>query len=67
MPSFFIRRLRVERFTSSRAAAPWGTKLYEGHYHDLLNDEGRDLLMADIVGWLETRLPAPAHGEAAQA
>lgn len=33
-------------------------KLYEGHYHDLLNDEGRDLVMADILGWLEAHTPA---------
>jgi alpha-beta hydrolase superfamily lysophospholipase len=35
-------------------------KLYEGHYHDMLNDVGKEIVMADIVGWLEKRLPATA-------
>jgi acylglycerol lipase len=33
-------------------------KLYEGHVHDLLNDLGKDVVMADIKGWIEARLPA---------
>src|SRR5690349_357843 len=32
-------------------------KLYEGHYHDLLNDVGKELVLADIRAWLEARLP----------
>lgn len=32
-------------------------KLYEGHYHDLLNDLGKDTVIADILSWLEARLP----------
>ena len=32
-------------------------KLYEGHYHDLLNDVGREQVIDDIVGWIEQRLP----------
>lgn len=32
-------------------------KLYEGHYHDLLNDLGKEEVMADIKGWIEARLP----------
>jgi alpha-beta hydrolase superfamily lysophospholipase len=32
-------------------------KLYEGHYHDLLNDLGKEEVMADITGWINTRLP----------
>jgi alpha-beta hydrolase superfamily lysophospholipase len=32
-------------------------KLYEGHYHDLLNDIGKEQVMADIQGWLKARLP----------
>jgi acylglycerol lipase len=31
-------------------------KLYEGHFHDLLNDIGKEGVMAEIVGWLEKRL-----------
>src|SRR5262245_14107088 len=33
-------------------------KLYEGHYHDLLNDLGKEEVMADITAWLEKHLPA---------
>ena len=35
-------------------------KLYKGHYHDLLNDIGKEEVMADITGWIEKRLPARA-------
>ncbi|HVY84814.1 MAG TPA: lysophospholipase [Caulobacterales bacterium] len=31
-------------------------KLYEGHYHDLLNDVGKEQVMADIIQWIEARL-----------
>jgi len=32
-------------------------KLYEGHYHDLLNDIGKEQVMADIQRWLSERIP----------
>ena len=32
-------------------------KLYEGHYHDLLNDIGKEGVMADITDWIEARVP----------
>jgi acylglycerol lipase len=32
-------------------------KLYEGHYHDLLNDVGKEGVLAEIRGWIEQRLP----------
>jgi alpha-beta hydrolase superfamily lysophospholipase len=31
-------------------------KLYEGHFHDLLNDVGKDAVLADIRAWIEARL-----------
>jgi len=31
-------------------------KLYEGYYHDLLNDAGKETVMADILGWIAARL-----------
>lgn len=31
-------------------------KLYEGHYHDLLNDLGKEQVIEDITAWLEARL-----------
>ena len=33
-------------------------KLYEGHFHDLLNDLGKDEVMTDILQWIDARLPA---------
>ena len=33
-------------------------KLYDGHYHDLLNDLGKEEVMADVIDWIEARLPA---------
>ena len=33
-------------------------KLYEGHFHDLLSDIGKEKVMADIMGWIGARLPA---------
>jgi acylglycerol lipase len=32
-------------------------KLYEGHYHDLLNDLGKEAVMADIQQWIAKRIP----------
>ena len=31
-------------------------KLYEGHFHDLLNDVDKEVVMADIKGWIDARL-----------
>lgn len=33
-------------------------KLYEGHYHDLLNDLDKEVVMGDIQGWINTHIPA---------
>ena len=30
-------------------------KLYDGHVHDLLNDLGRETVMADVVNWIGVR------------
>jgi acylglycerol lipase len=32
-------------------------KLYEGHYHDLLNDVDKEVVMADINNWIAARVP----------
>lgn len=32
-------------------------KLYEGHVHDLLNDLGKETVIADIQDWIAARLP----------
>jgi acylglycerol lipase len=31
-------------------------KLYDGHFHDLLNDTGKEMVMADIKSWIATHL-----------
>lgn len=33
-------------------------KLYEGHFHDLLNDLGKEGVLADIRAWIDRHLPA---------
>jgi alpha-beta hydrolase superfamily lysophospholipase len=33
-------------------------KLYEGHFHDLLNDIGKQQVLADIMAWIRARLSA---------
>lgn len=33
-------------------------KLYEGHYHDMLNDIGKEGVMADIKAWLDKHVTA---------
>ena len=33
-------------------------KIYEGHFHDLLNDTDKEVVMADIQSWIDERIPA---------
>ena len=33
-------------------------KLYEGHFHDLLNDVDKELVITDIKNWIDARIPA---------
>jgi alpha-beta hydrolase superfamily lysophospholipase len=33
-------------------------KLYEGHFHDLLNDVGKEIVMAEVTKWIDARLAA---------
>jgi alpha-beta hydrolase superfamily lysophospholipase len=33
-------------------------KLYDGHVHDLLNDMDKEIVMRDILQWIDARLPA---------
>ena len=40
--------------------------LYEGHYHDLLNDVDKQIVMADILQWLNTRESSFANERVAQ-
>jgi acylglycerol lipase len=47
-----------QRFYDSVGSADKTLKLYDGHFHDLLNDVGKEIVMADIVSWLAARVPA---------
>jgi esterase/lipase len=38
-------------------------KLYEGHFHDLLADVGKEEVMADVMDWLNARLPAASKAD----
>lgn len=56
--------------TQDRATRPTGSQffydhagskdktleLYDGHVHDLLNDVGKEQVLADITGWIDARL-----------
>jgi alpha-beta hydrolase superfamily lysophospholipase len=46
-----------QRFYDSTGSRDKTLKLYEGHFHDLLNDLGREQVMADVTEWLTTHLP----------
>jgi acylglycerol lipase len=43
-------------YDSATGAKDKTLKLYEGHFHDLLNDVGKEKVMAEIVGWIHARL-----------
>ncbi len=45
-----------EYFHAHAGSADKTLKLYDGHYHDLLNDLGKETVFADIAGWIEARL-----------
>ncbi len=57
--------------TADKAAKPAGSqffydhagstdktlKLYDGHVHDLLNDLGKEVVIADVTAWIDRHLP----------
>jgi acylglycerol lipase len=69
--SHFTLPVLILHGTTDKAAKPSGSqhfydragskdkllKLYEGHFHDLLNDVGREQVMADVTEWLTTHGP----------
>jgi alpha-beta hydrolase superfamily lysophospholipase len=44
-------------FYDSAGSGDKTLKLYDGHAHDLLNDFGKEVVIGDIKGWIEARLP----------
>ncbi|MCW3848198.1 lysophospholipase [Sphingomonas sp. LB-2] len=44
-------------FFDTAGSADKTLKLYEGHFHDLLADLGKETVMADILAWLDAHLP----------
>ncbi len=47
-----------QHFYEAAGSSDKTLKLYEGHYHDLLNDLGKEIVMADIQSWIDERIPA---------
>lgn len=47
-----------QHFYDKAGSADKTLKFYDGGFHDLLNDEGKEQVMADIEGWIDAHLPA---------
>ena len=47
-----------QRFYDTAGSTDKTLKLYEGHYHDLLNDLDKEVVMADIQQWIDKHIPA---------
>ena len=45
-------------FYESAGSSDKTIELYEGHYHDLLNDIGREEVLSDIIEWIDRRVSA---------
>jgi len=45
-------------FLDAAGSADKTLKLYDGHFHDLLNDVDKEVVMADITRWIDARIPA---------
>lgn len=52
-----------EQFYKEAGSTDKTLKLYDGYYHDLLNDLGREQVFDDIVEWIDARLPAQQVAE----
>jgi alpha-beta hydrolase superfamily lysophospholipase len=51
-------------FYDTAGSADKTLRLYDGHVHDLFNDYGRDVVMADVTAWIAARLPRAGGGPA---
>jgi acylglycerol lipase len=47
-----------QHFFDAAGSADKTLKLYEGHFHDLLNDIGKESVIADIQHWIDARVKA---------
>lgn len=46
-----------QRFFDAAGSVDKSLNLYEGHFHDLLNDLGKEKVMADITEWITAHAP----------
>jgi acylglycerol lipase len=53
-----------QRFYDSAGSTDKSLKLYEGGFHDLLNDIDKDQVMRDIKTWIDARLPVSQKARA---
>jgi alpha-beta hydrolase superfamily lysophospholipase len=53
-----------QHFYDAASSSDKTLKLYEGHYHDLLNDVDKELVMTDIENWIDTHIAALAPKQA---
>jgi acylglycerol lipase len=47
-----------QRFYDMAGSNDKTLKLYDGYFHDLLNDIGKEAVMADILRWVTARVPS---------
>ncbi len=73
MPTFTVPVLIIHG-TADKATRPAGSqyfydhaassdktlRLYEGHFHDLLNDVDKEKVLSDVQAWLDARIPSAA-------
>ena len=52
-----------QQFYDEASSTDKTLKLYEGHYHDLLNDLGHEQVMDDIVSWIGARVGREVKAE----
>jgi len=53
-----------QQFYDSARSFDKTLKLYDGYFHDLLNDIGKEAVMSDIRDWVNARLPKKAEANA---
>lgn len=51
------------QFFDSAGSTDKTLKLYDGHFHDLLNDLGREQVMDDILAWIDNRAGQAVRAE----